>query len=160
MFGMTPSCVVSAAPTTAVLDRFMARLRRFKERKRDLLALPGKGDLERHVETEGFWCLCAAGNVCHHSRALLELHHGNRVGSLESGDRSLRNDVAVKRRPAAGGEYLDLRTGALGTEGTRREIRVGAMDTSLESQLPLSRTFPEVSSLWRRYRERSRLIFH
>src|SRR6266853_451752 len=37
MFGMTPSCVVSAAPTTAALDRFMSRLRRFEERKSDLL---------------------------------------------------------------------------------------------------------------------------
>src|ERR1700756_15480 len=146
MFGMTPSCVVSAAPTTAAPDRFMSHLRRFKERKSDLLVLLGKSDFEQHVETESFWRLCAAGNVCHHSGAFLELHYGNRVGSLESRDRSLRNNVAVKRRPAAGGECLDLRAGTLGTEGSRREIRVGATDTPLESQLPLPRAFPEVSS--------------
>src|SRR5258707_531377 len=147
MFGMMPSCVVSAAPTTAALDRFMSRLRRFKERKGDLLVLLGKSDLKRHVETESFRRLCAASNVGHHSGAFLELHDGNRVGSLESRDRSLRNDVAVKRCPAARGEFLDLRAGALGTEWTRREIRVGTMDTSLESQLSLSRAFPEVGSL-------------
>src|SRR6266404_1583362 len=147
MFGITPSCVVSAAPTTAALDRFMSRLRLFKERKSDLLVLLGESDLERHVETESFRRLCAAGNVCHHSGALLELHYGNRVGSIESRNRSLRNNVAVKRCPAARGECLDLRAGALGTEGTRREIRVRAMDTSLEAQLPVSRAFPEVGSL-------------
>src|SRR6202008_2869873 len=161
MFGMTPSCVVSAAPTTAALDRFMSRFRRFKERKSDLVVLLGKSELERHVETESFWRLCAASNVCHHSGAFLELHYGNRVGSLESRDRSLRNDVAVKGCPAARGKCLDLRTGALGTEGTRREIHVGAMDASLESQLSLSRAFPEVGSLRRGHWKRSRrLVFH
>src|SRR5580692_1600255 len=134
MFGMTPSCVVSAAPTTAALDRFMSRLRRFKERKSDLLILLGKSDIERHVEPESFWRLCAAGYIRHHSGALLELHYGNRVGGLETRDRSLRNDVAVKRCPAARGECLDLCVGALRTEGTRRKIHVGAMHTSLESQ--------------------------
>src|SRR5258706_10424913 len=84
VFGMTPSCVVSAAPTTAALDRFMSRLQRFKERKGDLLVLLGKSDLERHVEAESFRRLCAARYVRHHSWAFLELHDRNPVWSLES----------------------------------------------------------------------------
>src|SRR6476620_1223140 len=158
MFGMTPSCVVSAADATAALDRLMSRLQRFKERKSDLLVLLGKSDLERHVEAESFRRLCAASYVRHHSGAFLELHYRNRVGSLESRDRSLRNDVAVKGCPAARGKCLELSAGALGTEGTRREIRVGAIDASLESQLSLSRAFPEVGSLRRGHWKRSRRL--
>src|SRR5260370_42285214 len=116
MFGITPSCVVSAAPTTAALDRFMSRLRRFEERKSDLLVLLGKSYLKRHVETESFRRLCAAGNVCHHSGAFLDLHYGNRVWSLESRHRLLRNNVAGKRCPAARGDCLDLRAGPLAPE--------------------------------------------
>ena len=131
----------------AQLDRFMSRLRRLKERKGDLLVQLCKSDLERHVEAESFRRLCAASYVSHHPGAVLELHYGNRVRSLESRDRSMRNDVTVKRRPAARGECLDLCAGALGTEGTGRKISMRAMDTSLKSQFSLSRAFPEVGSL-------------
>src|SRR5260370_3342738 len=92
MFGMTPSCVVSAAPTTAALDRFMSRLQTFKERKRDLLLLLGKSDLERHVSAECFPHLGAARYVRHHSGAFFALHSLDRRGSLDSTDHSLSND--------------------------------------------------------------------
>src|SRR5258708_15603487 len=125
----------------------MSRLRRFEERKSDLLVLLGKSYLKRHVETESFRRLCAASNVRHHSGAFLELHYGNRIGSFESRDRSLRNNVAVKRCPAARGECLDLRAGAFRTAWTSREIRVGTMGTSLEAQLSLSRAVSEEGRL-------------
>src|SRR4051812_5518592 len=76
MSEMRPIWVVSAAPTTAMDLRFMARspLGRLEERKGDVVALFRETDLHRHVELQGFRGLRAVHDVGHHGRAFRQLH--------------------------------------------------------------------------------------
>src|SRR5271156_3993919 len=76
--GMTPSSVVSAAPTTAMDFCFIsrspnARADRLEQRQGNGIGLLLKSDLKRHVELQGFRRLRAADNVGHHARALGQL---------------------------------------------------------------------------------------
>src|SRR5262244_2959392 len=77
--GMTPSRVVSAAPTMAIEFGFIGSpRRRAEEGQGDLVVELLKGDLDRHVELQGLGVLRTSGDVGHHPRALLELDDGDR----------------------------------------------------------------------------------
>src|SRR5215469_16495820 len=78
MSGMTPSLVVSAAPTMAIDFGFIGSpLRRTEEGEGDLVVELLEGDLDRHVELQCLWGLRALGDVGHHARPLLELDDRN-----------------------------------------------------------------------------------
>src|SRR3954471_6145143 len=102
-FGITPSSVVSAAPTTATwFLRMMLALRRTEQRKGDLVVEFFKGDFELHVEFERLGRLRAIDDVAHHARALVEFDDGDGIGRRETGRRrSVVDDVAVQRAFAA-----------------------------------------------------------
>src|ERR1043165_9894880 len=109
MSGMTPSFVVSAAPTTAtVLCGIGSAFRRTEEGQGDRIVLLREYHFERHVELQCFRRLRTFDDVGHHARAFGELHHGDRVGRLETGHLAVLDDVAVQDRFAGCGEYGDL----------------------------------------------------
>src|SRR5215472_10732016 len=121
MSGMTPSFVVSAAPTTAtVLCGIASAFRRTEECKRDVVVLPGEHDLERHVELQRLGGLRALNDVGHHARAFRQLHHGDRIGRLEARHLAVMNHVAVEDRASGSGEYADLARRAFRAERSRR----------------------------------------
>ena len=124
MSGMTPSSVVSAAPTMAMDFGFIVHqlLRRTEQRQRDLVVELLERDLERHVELQRLGRLRAVDDVGHHARPLVELDHGDRVGRREAGHRPVVDDVAVEPALAAGLEHRDLARGAGRAERARREI--------------------------------------
>src|SRR5215204_2487349 len=125
-FGMTPSSVVSAAPTTATAFlRICLTLRRTEQGKGDFVVELFERDLELHVEFERFRRLRAVDDVTHQARALVQFDHRDGVGRREAGrGRAMVDDVAVKRALAAGLEHADLARGAGRAERTRREIHV------------------------------------
>src|SRR6266481_759404 len=126
MFGMTPSSVVSAAPTMATwFLRMSLALRRTEQGKGDLVVELFERDLEAHVEFERFRRLRTIDDVAHHPRAFFQFHHGNRVRRREAGrGRPMVDDVAVERRLPAGFEHADLARGAGRAERSRREIDI------------------------------------
>src|SRR4029078_4121397 len=71
MFGMTPSSVVSAAPTTAtwVLGMSLA-LRRTEQGEGDFVVELLEGHLQSHVELQRFGRLRAVDDVAHHAWTL------------------------------------------------------------------------------------------
>src|SRR5437660_12707754 len=78
--GMTPSRVVSAAPTMAIDFGFIASSPgRAEEGQGDLLVELLEGDFDRHVELQSLGGPRAPGDVGHHARPLLELDDGDRV---------------------------------------------------------------------------------
>src|ERR1700759_726086 len=91
MLGMTPSSVVSAAPTTATWFLRIALPRcRTEQGERDLVVEL----LDLHVERERFRCLRTVDDIGHHPRALVELDHGDGVGRCEAGrGRAMIDDV-------------------------------------------------------------------
>src|ERR1700709_1266842 len=71
--GMTPSSVVSAAPTTATwFLRMTLTLRRTEQGKRDGVVELFEFHLQLHVEFERFRRLRAIDDVGHHARAFVE----------------------------------------------------------------------------------------
>src|SRR5215467_7145365 len=85
MSGMTPSRVVSAAPTMAIDLGFIGSPpRRAEEGQRDLVIELLEGDLDRHVELKRLGGLRAIGDVGHHARAFVELDDGDRIGRGEA----------------------------------------------------------------------------
>src|SRR4029077_10518332 len=71
-FGMIPSSVVSAAPTTATwFLRMMLPFRRTEQGKGDLVVELLEFDLDPHVELERLRRLRAIDDVGHHARALV-----------------------------------------------------------------------------------------
>src|SRR3954453_18299976 len=85
-FGITPSSVVSAAPTTATwFLRMMLTLRRAEQGKGDLVVEFLKGDFELHVQLERLRRLRAIDDVAHHARTLVEFDHGDCIGRGEAG---------------------------------------------------------------------------
>src|SRR6202047_3057669 len=95
ILGMTPSSVVSAAPTTATwFLRIALPLRRTKQRKGDLVVELFERDFQRHVELERLGRLRTIDDVAHHPRAFVELHHRDRIGRGEAGRRAMMDDVA------------------------------------------------------------------
>src|SRR5437899_12078930 len=76
MFGMTPSSVVSAAPTTATAFlRMCLALHWAKQGKGDLVVELFECDFELHIEFERLRCLRAVDDVAHHARAFAQFHH-------------------------------------------------------------------------------------
>src|SRR6185312_6074707 len=86
MLGMTPSSVVSAAPTTATAFlRMMSALRRTEQGKGELVVDLLERDLEFHVELQRLRRLRTIDDVAHHARTLVELDDGDRVRRREAG---------------------------------------------------------------------------
>src|SRR6185436_8879501 len=74
--GITPSFVVSAAPTTAtVLWSIGSAFRRTEEGQRDGVVLFCEHHLQRHVELQCLRCLRAIDDIAHHPWTFSELHH-------------------------------------------------------------------------------------
>src|SRR4051812_31294765 len=89
-FGMTPSSVVSAAPTTATwFLRMRSALRRTEQGKADGVVELFEFHFESHIEFERFRRLRAVDDVAHHARTFVELDHGNRIGRREAGHRTV-----------------------------------------------------------------------
>src|SRR5512147_408125 len=86
MLGMTPSSVVSAAPTTATwFLRMMLPLRRTEQGKGDLVVEFFEFHLDLHIQFKCFRRLRAVDDVGHHAWAFVELDDGNGVGRREAG---------------------------------------------------------------------------
>src|ERR1700759_1106141 len=85
-FGMTPSSVVSAAPTTATwFLRMGSTFRRTEQGKADGVVEPFEFHLQLHVEFQRLRRLRAIHHIRHHARTFVELDHGNRIGRREAG---------------------------------------------------------------------------
>src|SRR5690349_11506179 len=140
-FGMTPSSVVSAAPTTATWFLRMAlSLRRTEQGKRDLIVELLELDLDFHVELERLRRLRTVDDVGHHSRAFVEFDDGNGVGGREARcGRAVVDDIGIELAFAARLEHGDLARGAGGTERPRRKIDVRAGVAALQAELALTR---------------------
>src|SRR5258705_13139957 len=86
MFGMTPSSVVSAAPTMATwFLRISLALRRTEQGKGDLVVKLFERDFQPHVEFERFRRLRTIDDVAHHARAFVQFDHGNGVRWRDAG---------------------------------------------------------------------------
>src|SRR5215217_4971340 len=146
MFGMTPSSVVSAAPTTATAFlRMVLALRRTEQGKGDLVVEFLERDFELHVELERFRRLRAVDDVAHHARAFVEFDNRDRVGRGEAGRRrAVVDDVAVERALAARLEHADLARGTGGAERARREIHIGAGIATLQAEFAGLRPIPKM----------------
>src|SRR5690242_10144679 len=150
MSGMTPSFVVSAAPTTAtVLCGISSAFRRTEEGQGDRVVLLREHHLKRHVELQCFGRLRTPDDVGHHARPFGELRHGDGVGRLETGHLAMVDDVAVQDRLAGRGEYADLARAAFRAEWPRRKIHMTAIVTALQAQFTGLRAVPEVLCLRR-----------
>src|SRR6516225_10080080 len=102
MSGMTPSLVVSAAPTMAIDFGFIASpLRRTEEGEGDLVVELLEGDLDRHVEFQCLGGLRAADDIGHQARPLLELDDRNRIGRGEAGHRAVVDHIGIEPALAA-----------------------------------------------------------
>src|SRR6478735_9584176 len=99
---MTPSSVVSAAPTTATAFlRMVLTPRRAELWKGDLVVELLERDFELHVEFERLRRLRTVDDVAHHARTFVELNHRNGVRRREAGrGGAMVDDVAVQRRLA------------------------------------------------------------
>src|SRR5579862_4047734 len=159
---MTPSSVVSAAPTTATWFLRMALPLRLSEQgKRDLVVQRLELDLELHVEFERLRRLRTIDDIAHHPRALVEFDDGNGVGRREAGrGRAVIDDVAIELALAARLEHADLARGAFGAERARREVDVGAGVAALQPQLAGFSAVPEMLGLRRRLRLGARRLGH
>src|SRR5215467_8392526 len=152
MVGMTPSSVVSAAPTTATWFLRMAlSLRRTEQGKGNLVVELLKLDLDLHVELERFRRLRTVDDVGHHPRAFVKLDDGNGVGGREARcGGSMVDDVGVELALAARLEDGDLARGTGGAERPRREIDVRTGVAALQAELALARALPEMLGFRRR----------
>src|SRR5215469_12192844 len=162
MLGMTPSSVVSAAPTTATWFLRMALpLCRTEQREGDLVVELFEFDLDVHVQHERLRRLWAVDDVGHHPRALVELDDGNRVGRREARrGRAMVDDVAVELTPAARLEDGDLARSAGRTERPRREIHMRACVAALQAQLAGLRAIPEMLGFGCRFGFRAGSLGH
>src|ERR1700751_3771595 len=123
MSGMTPSRVVSAAPTMAIDFGFIGSTpRRAEEREGDLVVELLEGDLDRHVELQGLRGLRAIDDVGHHARPFVELDDGDRIRRREPRHRAVVDHIRIKPAPAARREHADVARGASGAEWARREV--------------------------------------
>src|SRR5271169_4551712 len=97
MSGMTPSFVVSAAPTMAIDFGFIASPPgRAEEGEGDLVVELLESDFDRHVELQCLGGLRPAGDVGHHPRPLVELDDGDRVGRRETRHRAVMDHITVE----------------------------------------------------------------
>src|SRR5690242_14500403 len=151
MSGMTPSFVVSAAPTTAtVLCGIASAFRRTEKGQSDAVILLGERHFQVHVQLQRLWRLRAIHDVGHHARTFREFHHSDRIRGLETGDLAMMDYVAVEDRLAGGLEHADLARAAFRAERARREICVAAIVAALQPQFAGLCTVPEVLRFWRR----------
>src|SRR6185437_2274830 len=162
MFGMTPSSVVSAAPTTATsFLRMLLPLRRTEQGKSDLVVQLLEPDLNLHVELERFRRLRAVDDVGHHPRTLVELDHRNGVGGRKArSSGAVVDDIAIKLALAACLEDRYFSRGAGGAERPWREIDVRAGIAALQPQLAGLRAVPEMPGLRCRFWFRARRLGH
>src|ERR1700728_2820148 len=80
MFGITPSSVVSAAPTIATAFlRMILALRRAELGKGDLVVEFLERDFELHVEFERLRRLRIIDDVAHHARTFVEFDDGDGI---------------------------------------------------------------------------------
>src|ERR1700759_4425255 len=119
--GMTPSSVVSAAPTTATwFLRIALPFRRTEQGKGDLVVELLERDLDLHVEFERLRRLRTVDDIAHHARAFVQFDDGNGVGGREAWcGRTMIDDVAVELALAARLEHADLARGAFRAERSR-----------------------------------------
>src|SRR5215471_3512716 len=144
MSGMTPSRVVSAAPTMAIDFGFIASpLRRAEDGEGDLVVELLEGDLQCHVELQRLGGLGAIDDVGHHPRPLVELDDGDRIGRREAGHRPVVDNIGVEPALAARRKHADLARGTGGAERPRREIHLAAAVAALQAQFPRPRAVPE-----------------
>src|SRR5277367_3166483 len=135
MSGMTPSFVVSAAPTTAtVLCGIGSAFRRTEEGQRDGIVLFREHHLEWHIEYQCLRRLRAFYDVAHHARAFRQLDHGDGIGRLEAGHLAMMDHVAVQDRLARCLEHADRTRGAFRAERPWGEIHVTASVAALQAQ--------------------------
>src|SRR5690242_354437 len=162
MFGMTPSSVVSAAPTTATWFLRMALpLRRTEQRKGDLVVQLFELDLDLHVEFERFRRLRTIDDVGHHPRAFVELDDGNGVGGRKARrGGAVVDDIGIELAFAARLEDGDLSRGAGGAERPRRKIDVRTGVAALQAEFTLARAVPEMLGFRRRFRFRAGRFGH
>src|ERR1700681_2671805 len=122
-FGITPSSVVSAAPTTATwFLRMVLTLRRTEQGKGDLVVEFFERDFQLHVEFERLRRLRTIDDVAHHPRSFIQFHHRDGVRRRKAWHPAVMDDVAVEFCSAAGLERADLARGAGRAERARREI--------------------------------------
>src|SRR5690606_30119971 len=96
--------------------------------------------------------LLALDDIGHHVDALVEPHHGDRVGRfvLEALRRAVVDDVAVEHATAARLESLDVLRAGERAEGARREIRLAGILAALKDELSPLASIPEMLRLGRR----------
>src|SRR6516164_3037363 len=161
MSGMTPSCVVSAAPTMAIDFGFIGSPPgRTEEGEGDLVVELLEGDLDRHVEFQCLGGLWAFNDVGHHARSLVELDDGDRIGRRETRHRPVVDHIGVEPALAAGSEHADIARGASRAERPRREIDLAAGVAALQAQFTGPRALPEMLRLRRRLRSRASCFGH
>src|ERR1700722_18549657 len=125
--GMTPSSVVSAAPTTATwFLRMILALRRTEQRKGDGVVELLERHFQLHVEFQRLRRLRTTDDIAHHARTFIELHHSDGVRRREARHRAVMDHIAIEFCLAAGLEHADLARGAGRAKRPRREIDVGA----------------------------------
>ena len=122
-----------------------------EDRDADVAALLER-HLQFHVQDEVLGRVRDAGDVGHHPRALGELDDRDRVRAvvLEAAGRPVVDHVGVQRRPAAGGEPLDVGRAALRADRPRVEVRLAAVAAALQQQLAAGAAVPERLGLRRR----------
>src|ERR1700739_3248529 len=161
VLGMTPSSVVSAAPTMATwFLRICLSLRRTEQGKGDPVVELFERDFQIHIEFERLGRLRAVNDIGHHPWTLVQFDHGDRIRRRETGGGTMVNDVAVELTLAARLEDGDLAGGAGGAERARREIDVGAGVATLQAQLACLRAVPEVLRFGCRFRSCARWLSH
>src|SRR5271168_1535597 len=97
MSGMTPSFVVSAAPTTAtVLCGIGSAFRRTEEGQRDGIVLFREHHFEWHIQHQCLRRLRTFYDIAHHARTFGQLDHGDGIGWLEAGQLAMMDHVTVQ----------------------------------------------------------------
>src|SRR3954469_1663584 len=121
MLGMTPSSVVSAAPTTATAFlRMVSALCRTEDGKGERVVDRLECDFELHVEFERLRCLRAVDDVAHQPRAFVEFDHRDRIRRREAvRRRAVIDHVAVQEAFAGRLEDRDIPRGAFRAERPR-----------------------------------------
>src|SRR5688572_15221842 len=135
--GMSPSSVVSAAPTMATLFCFTLRSHRPEPGQADLSRCLFECHFELEVQRQGFRSLVDANDVGHHPRSLSQLDDGDGVWrlGLEARRGPVVDDVGVQLPAATGGEACDVAGLAGRAERAWRKVDVAAGRAALEPQL-------------------------
>src|SRR5579883_535510 len=153
MSGMTPSRVVSAAPTIAIDFGFIALPRdRAEERQSDLVVELFEHHLDRHVELQCLRGLRTADDVGHQPRPFVQLNDSDRIRRGEARYRAVVDHIGIKPPFSRGGEHTYLARGTSRTKRARREVDFAASIAALQAQFAGARAVPEMLRLRRRLR--------